>query len=67
MCIFLFWGQAWRTRVGLQKLAVDPRALFLFFIQRVATMAGARRVYNDALRSHRVLPVIIAFCQVRAA
>lgn len=51
--------------MALQKLATDPRALFLFFMERVATMAGARSAYNDALRRHMVLPVIIAFCQVR--
>jgi hypothetical protein len=58
-------SQVWRKTVALQRLATDPGALFLFFIQRIANMAGSRRAYNDALRANGAMVVIVALCQVR--
>ena len=40
----------WEQKVAVHVLALDTSALFLFFAQRVATMSGAHKSYNDALR-----------------
>lgn len=40
----------WRNRTAVRLLGTSVDGLFLFFTQRVANLAGSRRVHNDALR-----------------
>lgn len=40
----------WRQTTAAHTLGLDTSALFLFFAQRIATMSGAHKTYNNALR-----------------
>lgn len=42
----------WRNRVAVRLLGTDVNGLFLFFAQRIANLAGSRRVHNDTLREN---------------
>ena len=53
----------WRHSTGLNKVGTDVNALFLFFAQRIANLAGARRHYNEALRSNGAALVLAAMCR----
>jgi hypothetical protein len=53
----------WRNSTGLNKVGTDADALFLFFAQRIANLAGARRHYNEALRSNGAALVLAAMCR----
>jgi len=55
----------WCKAMALQRLTTDPDALFLFFIQRIANMAGARKGYNDQLQQNGAIAVISTLCEVR--
>ena len=43
-------SELWRQLTAAQTLSMDVSALFLFFAQRLASMSGARRSFNDAFR-----------------
>lgn len=42
----------WRHRTAIRLLCTSVDSLFLFFAQRVANLAGSRRMHNDALRAN---------------
>jgi len=54
---------AWRHATGLHLVSTDVGALFLFFAQRVANLAGSRRHYNEALRDNGAALVLAAMCR----
>ena len=54
---------AWRHATGLHLVSTDVSALFLFFAQRVANLAGSRRHYNEALRDNGAALVLAAMCR----
>jgi hypothetical protein len=53
----------WRNATGLNKVATDVNSLFLFFAQRLASLAGSRRHYNEALRANGAALVLAAMCR----
>ena len=53
----------WKNATGLSQLSTDVDALFLFFAQRVANLAGSRRHYNEALRANGAALVLAALCR----
>lgn len=42
----------WRHRIAVRLLCTSVDSLFIFFAQRVANLAGSRRVHNDALHAN---------------
>ena len=46
--------EVWRQTTAAHTLGLDASSLFLFFAQRLATMSGAHRSFNNALRPHAV-------------
>lgn len=45
-----FKHELWRQATAAQTLGLDVNALTLYFAQRLASLAGAHRTFNNALR-----------------
>ncbi|CAM9414363.1 unnamed protein product [Discosporangium mesarthrocarpum] len=56
--------QLWRQRTAMRLLCTDVDSLFLFFTQRVANLAGARKEHNDDLRMNGAIEVLAAMCSI---
>jgi hypothetical protein len=62
----LKWN-TWRHAVTAQRMHTDVDALFEFFVQGLANMAGAGHEYNEKLRSNRGVEVLVALCHTSRA
>ena len=49
--------------LAVLSLGLDVDALFLFFVQRLANLAGARNEYNERLRANGAIKIFAAFCE----
>jgi len=50
----------WQNQAALYILFTDVDNLFLFFAQRLANLAGARKMYNERLRINGAIEVLLA-------
>lgn len=51
----------WRNRTAVRLLGTSVDDLFLFFAQRIANLAGSRRLHNDKLRANGMYENIVCY------